>query len=326
MSGSSFRVAAITNEASENEMAFLSGLSAFPITPCDRNGRVDTEALRRLIARLCAAQVDSIGLLGSTGTYMYLSREERRRALALSLEETGGRTPVVVGVGALRTDEAIRLAQDAKALGAAAGLLAAVSYTSLTEDEVFEHFSAVVHESRLPIVIYDNPGTTHFRFSPALVTRLAKMPGVVAIKNPTDKSEEIAAHLADQRRITPHDFSIGYSGDWNARESMTCGADTWYSVLAGIMPNICLRIVRAAQSGDFVEARRLDGMLTPIWDLFKQFSSLRSVYAMAEFLGVCQAEPPRPVLPLPDPAKAKIVKCLSLIQQDVAPDGQTKAE
>jgi 4-hydroxy-tetrahydrodipicolinate synthase len=89
-------------------MAFLSGLSAFPITPSDRDGRVDTVALRRLIARLCDAEVDSIGLLGSTGSYMYLSREERRRALAEALEETGGRTPVVVGVGALRTDEARR--------------------------------------------------------------------------------------------------------------------------------------------------------------------------------------------------------------------------
>lgn len=296
-------------------MAFLSGLSAFPITPCDRNGLVDAEALRKLVSRLCTAKVDSIGLLGSTGSYMYLSREERRRALALAIEETGGQTPVVVGVGALRTDDAIRLAQDAKTLGAAAGLLAAVSYTPLTEDEVFQHFSAVAHESRLPIVIYDNPGTTHFRFSPALLVRLAQVPGVVAIKNPTDKSKDIEMHLTDQRSVTPPGFSIGYSGDWNATEAMICGADTWYSVLAGIMPDICMRIVRAAQSGDFAEARRLDGMLTPIWDLFKQFSSLRSVYAIAEFLGVCQAEPPRPVLPLPDPAKDRIAKCLSLLQQ-----------
>ena len=125
-------------------MKFLSGLSAFPITPMDRDGQIDAEALRKLIGQLCTAKVDSIGLLGSTGTYMYLSREERRRALALALEETGGRTPIVVGVGALRTDEAVRLAQDAKTLGAAAGLLAAVSYIPLTEDEVFERRCHIV--------------------------------------------------------------------------------------------------------------------------------------------------------------------------------------
>lgn len=299
-------------------MKFLSGLSAFPITPMDRDGQIDAEALRRLVARLCTAEVDSIGLLGSTGSYMYLSREERRRALALALEETGGRTPIVVGVGALRTDEAVRLAQDAKALGAAAGLLAAVSYSPLTEDEVFEHFSTVARESRLPIVIYDNPGTTHFRFTPALVARLAQVSGIVAIKNPTEQSDEIGGHLAYQKGITSDDFSIGYSGDWNATEAMIRGADTWYSVLAGIMPGVCLRIVRAAQNGDAAEARRLDAALTPIWDLFKQFSSFRSVYAIADLLGVCQAEPPRPILPLPEPAKCKVADCLSRIRQDFA--------
>ncbi|SDR63733.1 4-hydroxy-tetrahydrodipicolinate synthase [Rhizobiales bacterium GAS113] len=291
-------------------MAFLSGLSAFPITPSDSDGRVDAKALRKLIARLCTAQVDSIGLLGSTGTYMYLSRAERRRALAEALDETGGRTPVVVGVGALRTDESVKLAQDAKALGAAAGLLAAVSYTPLTGDEVFEHFSTVARDGGLPIVIYDNPGTTHFRFTPALVARLAKVPGIVAIKNPTDKSDEIRSHLAGQRGIVPEGFSIGYSGDWNATEAMIAGADTWYSVLGGVLPEICLKIVRTAQHDDTAEARRLDAALAPIWDLFKQCSSLRVVYAVAELLEICRAEPPRPIRPLSAAAKQQIAEVL----------------
>ena len=50
----------------------LKGLSAFPITPADASGKVDVSALRRLVAPLCQAGVDSIGLLGSTGSYPYL--------------------------------------------------------------------------------------------------------------------------------------------------------------------------------------------------------------------------------------------------------------
>lgn len=151
-------------------MSDLSGLSAFPITPSDNDGRVDTAALRRLIAPLRLAGVDSIGVLGSTGSYPYLSREERCRALDAALEEAGA-VPVLVGVGALRTDEAVRIAQDAKAAGATAGLLAPVSYTPLDDAEIFEHFSAVARESGLPLCIYDNPSTTHFRFRPQAVIR-----------------------------------------------------------------------------------------------------------------------------------------------------------
>ena len=162
----------------------LKGLSAFPITPADAEGRVEVDALRRLVASLCAAKVDSIGLLGSTGTYAYLSRIERRRALDAAIEEAGAQAPILVGVGALRTDDAVRLAEDAKAAGAAAGLLAPVSYTPLAEEEVFQHFATVARASGLPLCIYDNPGTTHFRFSPALVGRLSRLPGIIAVKSP----------------------------------------------------------------------------------------------------------------------------------------------
>src|SRR5688500_12422361 len=84
----------------------LKGLSAFPITPADAEGRVDVGGLRKLVTSLCVAQVNSIGLLGSTGTYAYLSRSERRRALDAALEEAAGHVPILVGVGALRTNEA----------------------------------------------------------------------------------------------------------------------------------------------------------------------------------------------------------------------------
>lgn len=292
-------------------MTVPGGLSAFPITPADQAGRIDMVALRKLVARLASAGVDSIGLLGSTGTYMYLTIEERRRAVEAAIDEVAGRTPVIVGIGALRTDDAIRLAQDAKAIGAAAGLLSAASYTPLTDDEVFEHFSTVARESGLPIVIYDNPGTTHFRFTPELIGRLSNVPGIVAIKNPGWSAEDTGRNLAEQRRIAPKGFSIGCSGDWMATETLLAGADTWYSVLGGLLPNICLKLVRSAQKGEAAEARRLNGELAPIWNVFRQYSSLRVVYALAEQLDLCHSKPPPPILPLPESAKRQVAELLT---------------
>lgn len=291
----------------------LQGLSAFPITPADPDGWVDAAALRGLVAPLCAAGVDSVGLLGSTGSYPYLSRAERRRALEAALEEAAGRVPILVGVGALRTDEAVRLAQDARAAGAAAGLLAPVSYTPLTDDEVFEHFAAVAKESRLPLCIYDNPGTTRFRFSPALVGRLGRLPGVVAVKSPAPEPRAVAAHLAELRGAVPDGFSLGYAADWNSVEALLAGGDAWYSVAAGLFPQTAVAIVRAARNGDAAEARRLDARLRPLWDLFKEFSSLRVAYACADLLGLCRAAPPRPILPLAGPARQRVADTLEAL-------------
>ncbi|MET7244297.1 dihydrodipicolinate synthase family protein [Methylobacterium sp. EM32] len=293
----------------------FTGLSAFPITPAEPDGRVDLPALRRLVARLCEAGVDSVGLLGSTGSYPYLTREERRRALDAALDEAGGRVPVMVGVGALRTDEAVRLAQDARAAGAAAGLLAAVSYTPLTDDEVFEHFSAVARESGLSLCLYDNPSTTHFRFGPELIGRVSRLPGIVAVKSPGQEPQAVAGHLAGLRAVVPHDVSLGYSGDWTTTETLIAGADAWYSVVAGLFPQVALDIVRAVQRGDAAEARRLDARLAPLWALFREYSSLRVMFVCADLLDLCHAAPPRPILPLGEEARqrvAEVIRALDL--------------
>jgi 4-hydroxy-tetrahydrodipicolinate synthase len=290
-------------------VALLTGLSAFPITPCDSAGRVDAAALRDFLAPLIAAQVDSIGLLGSTGTYAYLAREERRRAVEVAVDAAAGRIPILVGVGALRTDEAVRLAQDARGAGATAGLLAPVSYSPLTDDEVFEHFAAVARESGLPLCIYDNPSTTHFAFSPALVGRLSRLSSIVAVKSPAPELPMLAEHLRELRAAVPEGFSLGYSGDWNSVEALIAGADAWYSVAGGLFPDICMAIVRAARGGEAAEARRLNAQLEPLWGVFKAHSSLRVMYAIATLRGY-RAEPPRPILPLPKAAQQAVSEAL----------------
>jgi 4-hydroxy-tetrahydrodipicolinate synthase len=298
-------------------MTFLRGLSAFPITPADRDGNIDEPALEKLLARLMEAKVDSIGLLGSTGTYMFLSRQQRQCAIEVAVDKVGADIPLLVGIGALRTDEAVQHAIDAKAIGATAGLLSAVSYAPLTEDEVFEHFRTVALESRFPICIYDNPGTTHFRFTSALVERLSRVPGIVAIKNPGFDPAETQRHLEEQRSLVPDGFSIGYSGDAQCTEAMILGADTWYSVLGGLLPDVCLRVVKAAQSGDAAEARRIDASLEPLWALFKRYSSLRVVYALAEALEICHASPPLPIKSLSGDARREVLAVLKQFPEDV---------
>lgn len=279
-------------------MTLFTGLSAFPITPADASGHVDIAALTRLLERIHLAGADSIGLLGSTGGYAFLSRDERRRAVEAAMTGVGGKIPVIVGVGALRTDEAQALARDARAAGADGLLLAPMSYTPLTEEEVYQHFAAVAEAGELPLCIYNNPGTTRFTFSHALIARLAKVANIVAVKMPLPPESDFKGEMGLLRQETPKDFSIGYSGDWGAAAGLLAGCDAWYSVIAGLLPAEALALTRAAQAGDTAETERLDQKFQPLWSLFKEFGSFRVMYAIAEALDLCRIDPPRPILPL----------------------------
>lgn len=292
-------------------MSIFHGLSAFPITPADEQGRVDIRALAALLQRLEAAGVDSVGLLGSTGTYAYLARPERRRAIEAAVECLGGRVPVIVGIGALRTDAAQDLARDARDAGADGLLLAPVSYTPLTGEEVFQHFKAVASATDLPLCIYNNPSTTHFAFSDDLVVRLAGVPRIVAVKNPAPPPAEAPAKVGALRRRLPAGFALGYSGDWHAADAVLAGGAAWYSVVGGLFPRPALAMMRAAQAGDVAGIRRLDADLLPLWALFQQHGSLRVVYAAANLLGLTGAQPPRPILPLDATERARVEQAIA---------------
>ena len=139
--------------------SIFTGLSAFPLTPL-HDDKVDEEAFADLITRLVVAGVDSITVLGSTGSYAYLTPSERARIAELAVEHAGS-TPVFVGVGDLRTSHVLAHVEAAEQAGAAGLLLAPMTYQALTADDVFELYCTVTEHTGLPIIVYDNPNTTH---------------------------------------------------------------------------------------------------------------------------------------------------------------------
>ncbi|GAA1485356.1 dihydrodipicolinate synthase family protein [Brachybacterium fresconis] len=284
----------------------FTGLSAFPLTPL-RDDQVDLAAYGRLIDRLVAADVDSISALGSTGSYAYLDRAERREVAAATVEHAG-RVPVLIGVGALRTSQVRALAADAQEVGADAVLLAPVSYQALTEDDVAGLYEDVTAELSVPLVVYDNPGTTHFTFTLDLYAHIASLPHVEAIKIPPTAGSvaEVRERVQEIRAVIPEQVRLGISGDGFAATGLLAGCDAWFSVLGGTLPHAMAEIARPALAGDdaaLAESERL----APLWELFSEFGSLRVTAAIAEHLGQVDAPClPRPLLRLTGAARDRV--------------------
>lgn len=290
------------------------GVSTFPLTPL-LDQHIDEAAFAALVDRSIAAGVDSVTVLGSTGSYAYLSRHERKLVTEIAVSRSGT-VPVIAGIGSVRTREVLEYAQDAQRAGVAGVLLAPVSYQALTAEDVFALYETVSAHLSVPLVVYDNPGTTHFTFTPELYRAIASLPNVASIKIPGLPGEPDAAveHVRQLRSILPSPFSIGVSGDRFGAIGLTAGCDVWYTAIGGTLPEQAVAITRAAQAGDCDRALELSDRLEPIWALFAAHGSLRVTAAIAEELGLATRSClPLPIVGLPDEVRTEVRRALETI-------------
>lgn len=257
------------------------GLSAFPLTPL-KEGTFDEQSFINLLRPVVDAGVDSLGILGSTGSYAYLTVEERGRIARCAVAHADD-IPVIVSIGALRLDDILRLADDAQAAGVSGVLMAPVSYQRLTEDEVFNLYETVTRQLSIPLCIYDNPATTGFAFNDELLFSVAALPNVGSIK-----LGRVPEDLSQVRARLPETVTLGIAGDWRAASALQAGFDVWYSVLGGLFPQTALAIARSKETA---QSERLE----PLWELFRHYGSLRVIAAAAEMMGKVAA----PALPFP---------------------------
>lgn len=288
------------------------GLSAFPLTPLHEQ-HIDEPAFCRLVERAVEAGVDSITALGSTGSYAYLNRGERARVTQLAVRNAGA-TPVIAGIGSVRTRDVLEFAHDAQDAGVAGVLLAPMSYQALTAGEVFGLYEEVTATLSVPLVVYDNPGTTHFTFTWDLYKAIAALPNVSSIKLPgvPASATDAASHVASLREILPSQLSLGVSGDVFGATGLSAGCDVWYSAIGGVLPECVVAIARAAQAGDAALASELSEVLRPIWRLFAEFGSIRVIAAIAAELGLASPSClPLPIRGLPEKAQADLLAALT---------------
>lgn len=288
----------------------FTGLSSFPLTPMAHDA-VDEPSFIRIMERLAASGTDSITALGSTGSYAYLTGAERARVTHLAVEHAGY-TPVFIGVSALRTSQVLVNIKEAERAGAAAVLVAPTTYQALTPDDVFELYRTVTEHTELPVIVYDNPGTTHFTFTSELYGRIAQLPGIASIKIPGVPADPAKAqeHVQAIRAVVPEHVTIGVSGDAFAAIGLNAGCDAWYSVVGGTLPRLALGVVRPAQEGRTDAATAESQRLAPLWNLFTEFGgSLRVVAAIAEHLGLAQHKSlPLPIQGLTGSQRARVAE------------------
>jgi 4-hydroxy-tetrahydrodipicolinate synthase len=219
----------------------------------------DTKGVTAIVANGHAAEVSS------------LSRDERRRTLALALEEVGGTVPIIAGVYSDGTHEAIELARDAKAAGASGLLVFPPTIfmwgAQVKPDMVLRHFSMLADGVDLPLVVFEYPPASGIGYSAETLGELCKIPSVVAVK---DWSNDIVAYEKNLRalRASGRPVAMLSSFTMSLMASFLLGADGCISGMGSVAADLQAELFAAINAGDLAGAHRVHERLTPLVNVF----------------------------------------------------------
>ena len=264
------------------------------VTPMLEDGRIDFDALRRLIDWHIAEGTDCIGVVGTTGESPTVTMEENCEVIRVAVAHAAGRVPIMAGTGANSTAEAIELTRFAKQVGADCHLSVVPYYNRPSQEGIYQHFKAISEAVDLPLVLYNVPGRTVADMLPETTLRLAQLPRIVGIKEATGNIER-ACQLIKHR---PPGFAVYSGDDGTAVALMLLGGDGNVSVTANVAPRLMHELCMAALAGDTRRATALHLQLLPLHkQLFCEPSPAPAKWALAQ-LGRCAPFVRLPIVPL----------------------------
>ncbi|WP_338661636.1 dihydrodipicolinate synthase family protein [Pararoseomonas sp. SCSIO 73927] len=275
-------------------MQDLHGVFPYLVSPIGPDGRVLDEVLARLCEHLIAAGVHGLTPLGSTGEFAYLNAEQRRRIIEVVVEAAAGRVPVVAGIAANTTAEAVRQTKEAAALGADGVLAILEAYFPVPEAGVVDYFTAVADATELPVVLYTNPQFQRSDLSlPALAT-LSRHPRIGYVK---DASTNTGRLLSIMDRTEGRMRVFAASAHIPAAV-MLIGGVGWVAGPACAIPRQSVRLYELCRAGDWATAMELQRRLWRLNELFARHALAACIKGALEIQGfpVGVPLPPQPAL------------------------------
>ncbi|MDP0562107.1 MAG: 4-hydroxy-tetrahydrodipicolinate synthase [Candidatus Endonucleobacter sp. (ex Gigantidas childressi)] len=276
------------------------------VTPMHENGEVDWERLYNLVERHISESSDGIVVVGTTGESPTLTMEERCELIRRTIDQVGGRMPVIAGTGTNSTRETIHLSDEAKSLGIDACLLVTPYYNKPTQEGLYRHYKAVAEAVTIPHILYNVPSRTAVDLLPDTVARLAKFENIVGIKEATgilDRGSQI-------RALCGKDFAIYSGDDATGMELMLQGANGVISVTSNIVPKLMGELCMLAMKGDRDAAEAINNRLDILHQkLFVEPNPISVKWALQE-MGLIDGGIRLPLTPLSTTYQSEIRQVL----------------
>jgi 4-hydroxy-tetrahydrodipicolinate synthase len=241
----------------------LVGTGVAIVTPFDKKGRVDTDALKGIVKHLHSGKVEYIVILGTTGESVTLSKDEKKLVIDTIIKANSGKLPLVLGIGGNNTQEVIDTIAKTDLKPFEAILSVAPYYNKPNQEGYYQHYKAVSRSTKKDIILYNVPGRTGSNVTWETQVRIAKdFKNIVATKEASGNVEQIMKVIKNK----PDGFMV-ISGDDNLTlPIIAAGAIGVISVVAQAFPKEYSEMVRLSLQHKFKEAQKLHYSLIDITD------------------------------------------------------------
>ncbi|WP_299405259.1 dihydrodipicolinate synthase family protein [uncultured Roseobacter sp.] len=285
------------------------------ITPYHTDFTLNEAALAETVDHLVAAGVHGIIVAGTTGEYYAQSMEERIDMMRRCRSLIGDRVPMIVGTGAIRTEDSIVFAQAAKEVGADALLIATPPYAYPTGREIALHALAVDRAANLPVMLYNYPGRMSVNMDEECLGRLGRSPNFCAIKESSGDPNRL--HML--ARDYPH-IALSCGMDDQALEFFAWGARSWVCAGSNFAPEAHIALYRAcAIDGDFTRGRAIMSAMLPLMRVLEQGGKFIQCIKHGVTLRGIDAGPPRkPLQPLNKDDKRALEEVIRTMNTTIA--------
>lgn len=259
------------------------GSAAAMITPFDRAGEIDLQALGGQIDRQIAAGTAALVMCATTGECATLSDGEWERVLDFTLQRVCGRIPVLAGVGRNDTRHTVILCKRAKKLGAQGTLAVTPYYNKTTQTGLLRHYTVAADSADIPMLLYNVPSRTGMSVTAETYSLLAGHPNIYGVK---EASGDFSLILKT-RAMCPEDFAIYSGNDDQIVPILALGGIGVISTMANVIPKESHEICALWREGKREEAAALQISCQPLIEaLFKEVNPIPVKAALA-MMGKC---------------------------------------
>ena len=268
-------------------MAKFRGVFPYLVSPVDSAGKIKSDVLGRLCDDLIKAGVHGLTPLGSTGEFAYLDREQRAAVVAATIEAAQRRVPVIPGVAATTTADAVAQARAYQQAGADGILAILEAYFPIKDDGVEAYFRAIADAVDIPVGIYTNPQFKRSDLTLDVIARLAKHPRIVFIK---DASTNTGRLLSIINRCG-EDIDVFSASSHIPAAVMLIGGAGWLAGPACIIPRQSVELFNLCKDRRWDDALKLQRKLWRVNEAFARFNLAACVKAGLQIQGYDVGDP-----------------------------------